>query len=327
MAEAYNLKFEWPQGPSDVMVTGTFDNWSCSTRLKVNPTGSLEAIVPVPWETKIFYKFVVDGTWMPNPELPTEYDASGNLNNAVTTPRKPLPQPGTPTIEFIEDVAPITDSDEDALLPAPVAEEVKLEAPQKAAEVASRIPIAFQPVLDASHDSTPKEAVNSEASTHLPLPPASPVSLNTAPKPAEESIEVPAEAEVPVKITAEEPTPETSSDKFLEAVLAASGTSGPVSESETPVRPTTPPPKKTEEAKAEETPVSPVKTNSAHAGSPTTTSGLSTPPSSSAPSTPKTQSAFIVEGKLKKVFKTPEKDKNKKRLGSETPTHNEKVKA
>lgn len=187
----------------------------------------------------------------------------------------------------------------------------------------------------------------------MPLPPASPVSLNTAPKPAEESIEVPAEvptevpaeAEVPVKITAEEPTPETSSDKFLEAVLAASGTSGPVSESETPVRPTTPPPKKTEEAKAEETPVSPVKTNSAHAGSPTTTSGLSTPPSSSAPSTPKTQSAFIVEGnppgkaslsgkkrqsflgKLKKVFKTPEKDKNKKRLGSETPTHNEKVKA
>ena len=85
----------------------------------------------MPWETKIFYKFVVDGTWMPNPELPTEYDASGNLNNAVTTPRKPLPQPGTPTIEFIEDVAPITDSDEDALLPAPVAEEVKLEATQK----------------------------------------------------------------------------------------------------------------------------------------------------------------------------------------------------
>lgn len=321
MADTHDLKFVWPQGPRDVIVTGTFDNWSCSTHMIPSPSGGLEAIIPVPWDTKVSFKFVVDGNWMHNPDLPSEYDSNGNINNVVFTPRKPVPKPGEPTFEIVEDVAPSTSSEEETTTPVPVVEEAKPETPEKAPEIASRVALAIQPVLDSAHDSTPKEAVNSEASTHSPLP------LITA--------------DTTNKLT-EDPVPETGSDKFLEAVLAPSNHPASAAEAETPARPSTPPPKK-----AEEVPVTPIKVNSEHTRSSTlTTSGLSTPPSSSAPSTPKTQSAFTVDegnspgktsvkikkrqsilGKLKKVFRSPEKDKNKKRFGSESPTRGEKVKA
>ncbi|KAJ8522996.1 hypothetical protein ONZ45_g509 [Pleurotus djamor] len=73
---------------SDVIVTGTFDQWSKSTHLNRTPTG-FETIVNVPWGQRVQYKFLVDWQWRVLDGHPTEYDAVGNLNNVYVSPPKP----------------------------------------------------------------------------------------------------------------------------------------------------------------------------------------------------------------------------------------------
>ena len=48
--------------------------------------------VAVPWDTKILYKFIVDGNWVTHPSQPTESDG-GFVNNVVHTPGKPAAAP------------------------------------------------------------------------------------------------------------------------------------------------------------------------------------------------------------------------------------------
>ncbi|KDQ64953.1 carbohydrate-binding module family 48 protein, partial [Jaapia argillacea MUCL 33604] len=72
----------------DVIVTGTFDQWSKSTHLKRTPTG-FETSIKVPWSEKVIYKFVVDGRWVTSGDQPTERDGSGNLNHVYFSPSKP----------------------------------------------------------------------------------------------------------------------------------------------------------------------------------------------------------------------------------------------
>ncbi|ODQ50327.1 hypothetical protein SAICODRAFT_38323, partial [Saitoella complicata NRRL Y-17804] len=75
----------WPA--SEVYVTGTFDNWSRSTRLSPTPSSatqkktSYSAEVELPSTEKILYKFVVDGQWVTSPLAATETDGEGNVNN------------------------------------------------------------------------------------------------------------------------------------------------------------------------------------------------------------------------------------------------------
>ncbi|BFZ64791.1 Cruciform DNA binding protein [Saitoella coloradoensis] len=77
----------WPA--SEVYVTGTFDNWSRSTRLSPTPSSatqkktSYSAEVELPSTEKILYKFVVDGQWVTSPLAATETDAEGNVNNVL----------------------------------------------------------------------------------------------------------------------------------------------------------------------------------------------------------------------------------------------------
>jgi hypothetical protein len=52
------------------------------------PTG-FSATVKVPWEEKVLYKFVIDGSWATIDQAPTEADWRGNVNNVYHAPTKP----------------------------------------------------------------------------------------------------------------------------------------------------------------------------------------------------------------------------------------------
>ncbi|TGO85750.1 hypothetical protein BPOR_0367g00020 [Botrytis porri] len=79
--------FKWEHPAEEVYVTGTFDNWSKSEKLvKTGDVFSKDVQLANAGE-KIYYKFVVDGNWVTDHTAPQENDASGNLNNVLTTDR------------------------------------------------------------------------------------------------------------------------------------------------------------------------------------------------------------------------------------------------
>lgn len=79
--------FKWEHDASEVYVTGTFDGWTKSEKL-IQTGNVFEKNVTLPSAAeKIYYKFVVDGEWVTDPTAPQEKDASGNLNNVLTTDR------------------------------------------------------------------------------------------------------------------------------------------------------------------------------------------------------------------------------------------------
>ncbi|RAL59396.1 hypothetical protein DID88_006885 [Monilinia fructigena] len=59
---------------------------------------------------KIYYKFVVDGNWVTDHTAPQENDASGNLNNVLTTDRIVKHTPATAGI--MSGVAPTSTTSE-----------------------------------------------------------------------------------------------------------------------------------------------------------------------------------------------------------------------
>ncbi|TFK56180.1 hypothetical protein OE88DRAFT_1652812 [Heliocybe sulcata] len=108
MADFHEATFRWSQtDASDVICTGTFDQWSSSIHLNKTPTG-FESKIKVPWSETILYKFVVDGNWTTASDQPTEYDATGNLNNVYHAPSKPAPPvlEAPPAVLAPESVAP-----------------------------------------------------------------------------------------------------------------------------------------------------------------------------------------------------------------------------
>ncbi|KAL5508072.1 CRP1 [Sanghuangporus vaninii] len=288
MADTYTLTFDWPHTDAhSVIVTGTFDNWSSSVHLQRSES-SFTGSVAVPWDTKILYKFIVNGNWVTHANQPTETDAAGFVNNVVHTPTKPAPAPVPADSARKEAAEPVATASE-----RPKKEVVEEEQPKKIenVDVASSVPVPIQPVLDGTTDSTPESkpvAAETAVSTHEAAP-------------------------------APEPAP-----------AAASSTIAP--------EPSTPPQKKSdlpESSPAAPAPVTPTKTNGTSAPEHVRTStGTSTPPSSLAPSTPKTSTTFpAIEGdgspgsrmsslgrktrtslfgKLKGVFRSPSKDKGKK---------------
>ncbi|KUJ15694.1 uncharacterized protein LY89DRAFT_685647 [Mollisia scopiformis] len=79
--------FKWDHSADEVYVTGTFDNWEKTEKLvKTGDTFEKDVTLPSAAE-KIYYKFVVDGVWTTDHTAPQENDASGNLNNVLTTER------------------------------------------------------------------------------------------------------------------------------------------------------------------------------------------------------------------------------------------------
>ena len=83
--------------------------WSGSTRLERAPSGFSKS-VSVPWDSKISYKYIVDGNWTTHENQPTEHDGSGNVNNVVFSPVKPAAEPVAEPTESKSDETPVVAS-------------------------------------------------------------------------------------------------------------------------------------------------------------------------------------------------------------------------
>ncbi|KAG8847035.1 hypothetical protein FRB96_001685 [Tulasnella sp. 330] len=90
MTPMYEAEFIWSEPAGSVILTGEFDNWSQSIRLSKGEAG-FSGKVQIPYAKKTDYKFVVDGRWAVNPDFPTEWDGSGNMNNYIMAPSEPPP--------------------------------------------------------------------------------------------------------------------------------------------------------------------------------------------------------------------------------------------
>ncbi|KAI5124790.1 hypothetical protein M0805_005424 [Coniferiporia weirii] len=306
MAATYDLEFVWPYvEATDVIVTGTFDGWSSSLHLNRTPAG-FAGSVALPWESKILYKFVVDGNWQTLLGHPIEVDPAGNVNNVAYTPEKPQPNasaeetpilPPTLVSEAEPADVPVPEAKEEPTVEASPADVKSDDAP---VEMAPDLSIAIQPVLDSDTNTEPEpssEPSVPDASTHAPSA-QEPASEATLPPASEPVVEATSAVVIPEPVTAEEPSPSA------EVTPAPEPAPEPVAREateETHVAPSTPPPTKKELAPS--APVTPIKTDSAHERDSTRTTG-STAPSSSAPSTPKTKQSFPADqfegGKRKK---------------------------
>ncbi|KAH8589465.1 hypothetical protein B0O99DRAFT_494478, partial [Bisporella sp. PMI_857] len=87
--------FKWDHPAEEVYVTGTFDGWSKSEKLEKQGDSFSKNVTLKSADEKIYYKFVVDGSWVTDHTAPQENDASGNLNNVLTTDRIVKPTPDT----------------------------------------------------------------------------------------------------------------------------------------------------------------------------------------------------------------------------------------
>ncbi|KAH0839621.1 Mechanosensitive ion channel-domain-containing protein [Lanmaoa asiatica] len=89
VADLHDLELIWPSSrPTNVIATGTFDQWSSSIHLVKDDIGFV-GTVKVPWGQKVAYKFIVDGRWQCRDDRPQENDGYGNINNVLRTPEKP----------------------------------------------------------------------------------------------------------------------------------------------------------------------------------------------------------------------------------------------
>ncbi|KAG5988632.1 hypothetical protein E4U54_004582 [Claviceps lovelessii] len=110
-----SFTFKWADpttDPSDVLVTGSFDGWTKSVTLEKDG-GVFQKTVKISEEdaaNKIYYKFVVDNTWVINESYPHEPDHQGNVNNFLTADDlvKPTPaqDPGLVPDPLINTVTP-----------------------------------------------------------------------------------------------------------------------------------------------------------------------------------------------------------------------------
>lgn len=126
--------FKWDHPADEVYVTGTFDNWEKTEKLiKTGDTFAKDVTLPSAAE-KIYYKFVVDGNWTTDHTAPQENDASGNLNNVLTTDRIKKHTPETAGI--MSGVAPTSTT-------AALAKDVPLEKTQHESSGSSDLPGAF----------------------------------------------------------------------------------------------------------------------------------------------------------------------------------------
>lgn len=79
--------FEWPAGPDDVVVTGEFDNWQGTLPLLKTSSGDFELTFPVKipaGKEKVFFKFIVDGSWVTSDAYSKGSDENGIENNFIS---------------------------------------------------------------------------------------------------------------------------------------------------------------------------------------------------------------------------------------------------
>ncbi|GKV08273.1 hypothetical protein SLEP1_g19930 [Rubroshorea leprosula] len=71
----------WNYGGNDVAVEGSWDNWT--SRKTLQRSGKDHSILLVLPSGLYHYKFIVDGEWKYNPDLPSVADESGNVCNLL----------------------------------------------------------------------------------------------------------------------------------------------------------------------------------------------------------------------------------------------------
>ncbi|KAJ7067974.1 hypothetical protein C8F01DRAFT_584063 [Mycena amicta] len=91
MADLHEVSFHWPSGePTQVIVTGTFDQWSSSLHLHKSEDGAgFSGSTKIEYGSKIAFKYVVDSEWLCSSSSPTETDGEGNINNIYQAPDLP----------------------------------------------------------------------------------------------------------------------------------------------------------------------------------------------------------------------------------------------
>ncbi|CAB4417471.1 unnamed protein product [Rhizophagus irregularis] len=78
------FEFYWKNGGQEVVITGDFDDWQGTHKMKFNPaTNDFVAVVDIDPNKQNEFKFIVDGNWQPNWDLPTRTDEHGNVNNII----------------------------------------------------------------------------------------------------------------------------------------------------------------------------------------------------------------------------------------------------
>jgi 5'-AMP-activated protein kinase regulatory beta subunit len=71
----------WAHGGAHVELEGSFDGWSA--RHALQRSGRDFSLVKLLAPGVYQYKFIVDGAWRHDPNLPSMYDDAGNVNNVV----------------------------------------------------------------------------------------------------------------------------------------------------------------------------------------------------------------------------------------------------
>ncbi|CAI2186784.1 13249_t:CDS:2 [Funneliformis geosporum] len=78
------FEFKWKHGGNDVIITGDFDMWQCTHKMKYNPlSNDFVAVIDIDRTKQHEFKFIVDGMWQANWDLPTQTDEHGNVNNVI----------------------------------------------------------------------------------------------------------------------------------------------------------------------------------------------------------------------------------------------------
>ncbi|GAA6017369.1 hypothetical protein JCM10207_005611 [Rhodosporidiobolus poonsookiae] len=92
----YEHTFEWTGEANSVV-------WSSSLHLTRNLSGIFRVRKRFEFGTKLAYKFIVDGQWCTSPEAPSEWDASGNLNNVLQVPPLSIPRLNPEHIQALDE--------------------------------------------------------------------------------------------------------------------------------------------------------------------------------------------------------------------------------
>ena len=85
-SKSVNYTFRWPEGPTNVVLTGEFDNWQGTLPLDKTAEGDFRVTYPLIFsqKDKIYFKFIVDGEWTVSSAYPTEHGSDGIENNYIT---------------------------------------------------------------------------------------------------------------------------------------------------------------------------------------------------------------------------------------------------
>jgi len=82
-----SVHVSWPYHAGEVIVVGNFCDWEQGKGVKaLSSGGGFVATLHVHENSKVVYKFIVDGVWKHDEHAPVESDSSGNFNNFIMAP-------------------------------------------------------------------------------------------------------------------------------------------------------------------------------------------------------------------------------------------------